>query len=150
MRPPFCSPPGKFVANKRPRIRLGHLTLLPCIVKPPSSTPPADSAQTIQKHTKGSKERFLIRQSKTKCEFSRKSSFSTLRTIQKQITYHFFKLDSFFFENAGSRLCPPPSPRTNENRKPCLWDTLGLCRRCQCRTSRMGWTVCVCTLWVGC
>ena len=30
------------------------------------------------------KKRFLIRQKKTKCEFSRKSSFSKLRTIQKQ------------------------------------------------------------------
>ena len=35
----------------------------------------------IQKHTKGSKERLLIKQNKTGCEFSRNSSFSKLRTI---------------------------------------------------------------------
>ena len=39
---------------------------------------------SIHKNTKGSKERFLIRQNKTGCEFSRKSSFSKLRPIQKQ------------------------------------------------------------------
>ena len=38
----------------------------------------------IQKHTKGSKERFLLRPNKTGREFSRKSSSSKLRTTQKQ------------------------------------------------------------------
>ena len=37
-----------------------------------------------QKHTKSPTERFLIRQNKTECKFSRESSSSKPRTIQKQ------------------------------------------------------------------
>ena len=71
----------------------------------------------IQKHTKGERERFLLWQNKTGCEFSRKCSFSKLRAIQNShpVLFRPIKKRCFFFktfcvlldlfQNAGSQLC---------------------------------------------
>ena len=78
-----------------------------------------------QKDTKDSTERFLIRQNKIKCKFSRESFFQSHKQLKKKKTYMlpvgFFQKDVctfcelffflslffffFFFQNAGSQLC---------------------------------------------
>ena len=52
-----------------------------------NKTPCRATQTSDQKHIKGSTERFLIRQNKRECKFSRESSSSKPQTIQKQTNH---------------------------------------------------------------